>query len=73
MIIERYVFENEMGEEEAFTTFNPREAQQVARTNRWLCVAQKFEFADSEPVWDYRPQKKKEDEKNGTVLETCES
>jgi len=54
-MIERYVFENSEGVEQTFTTLDAKEAEETARRNGWRVVAQRFEFADSEPVpqWDF--------------------
>ncbi len=54
-IVEVFVFEDQDGTEETWSTFNAQEAKAYAQQHGFLCRALIYEYADSEPVWDYRP------------------
>lgn len=51
-----YTFEDENGCEQTYTTFSPRDAEETAKGNGWLCIANEYEYSDREVAWDYRPK-----------------
>ena len=48
-----YAFEDDDGAEQTFSTFNAVEAKDTARMNAWRCLANEYEWSDSEVVWDF--------------------
>lgn len=54
--IELYTFENASGVEDSFTTHNPKEAEERAIKYGLRVIAQIYEWADSEVVWDFTPR-----------------
>ena len=53
MDIEIFSFEDKDGNESGFTTFDAGEAMQYAEKNKLKCIANVFEFSDSELVEDF--------------------
>ena len=56
MEMELYVFEDEAGVLDTFTTTNADEARMYARENKRLWLCQVYEYADTEIVEDYREE-----------------
>ena len=48
-----YVFEDELGLEQVFTTDKLAEAYEVAHRNGWKAICQNYECTDSHLVVDY--------------------
>jgi hypothetical protein len=52
--IEVYTFEKKNGEQATdWTTQNPAEAREYGEQNGYMVIANKYEFSDSELVWDF--------------------
>jgi hypothetical protein len=51
--IEVYCFENKDGSEDTYTTTNPAEAKVRAMKYAQKVIARKYEYSDSELVWDF--------------------
>ena len=50
-----YTFEDADGSEQTYSTTNTYEAREAAERNGWLAIANEYEWSDSEPAWDFRP------------------
>jgi len=51
--VEKFIFEDAEGNESAYTTYDSVKAKEFAIRNHFRCIANKFEFSDSEVVYDY--------------------
>jgi hypothetical protein len=56
MTLHLYVFEDETGTLDTYTTTNLGKAQTYARRYQRALIAQEFEFSDSELIEDNRPE-----------------
>lgn len=48
-----YTFDDGEGQEDTFTTFNPKEAEDRARSQNLRCFANEYEYSDRDVAWDF--------------------
>lgn len=53
MTVTVYTFEDASGVEQCWTTMNATEAQEHAFQHGYKCIANEFEWSDSEVAWDF--------------------